>query len=374
MAFTRLRRSAGVAIAVAMAAPLAACSPPKPPAQPPPLVSLASPSTDDFADQATYQSTLEAIRELKLEPQIEGRIVLMPMTEGQRVRAGQLLFRLDQVQQQAQVNASSAEARKDRLNAERYIFLNEQGAVSTKDRDAYVTQAIESRDRVIASSATLGYKDVLAPIAGEVGNINAKLGDVVRPGTVVTTVVDNSRLWVRLDIPSELSWRVKPGLPVLLEAPGRPGLLARGSLSFIAPSVDKNSQTLLVKATFANPDGTLRNGQRVSATLVFDRQTRPSIPQQAVLLQAGKTFVFLAVQPAEASRLLGRPITPEPPAGALVALQVPVNLGSLQNGRFAVRSGIAARDRVIVGNLAQLRSGAVVRVAPAGTGAGGSGS
>jgi hypothetical protein len=51
-----------------------------------------------------------------------------------------------------------------------------------------------------------------------------------------------------------------------------------------------------------------------------------------------------------------------------------VNLGSLQNGRFAVRSGIAARDRVIVGNLAQLRSGAVVRVAPAGAGAGGSGS
>ncbi len=373
MAFSRLRRSAGAAAAASFAIPLAACGPPKLPPQPPPLVSLASPAADDFADQATYQSTLEAIRELKLEPQIEGRIVAMPMAEGQRVRPGQLLFRLDQVQQQAQVNATSAEARKDRLNAERYIFLNEQGAVSTKDRDAYVTQAIESRDRVIASSATLGYKDVLAPIAGEVGNINAKLGDVVRPGTVVTTVVDNAQLWVRLDVPSELAWRVRPGLPVLLEAPGRPGLLARGSVSFIAPSVEKGSQTLLVKATFANPDGSLRNGQRVSATLVFDRQVRPSIPQQAVLLQAGKTFVFLAVPAAEASRQLGRPITPPPLAGELVALQVPVALGSLQNGRFAVRSGLTPRDRLIVGNLAQLRSGAVVRVAPAGA-AGGSGS
>ena len=89
MAFPRLRRSAGAAIA--MTIPLAACSLPKPPVPPPPLVSLASPTVDDFADQATYQSTLEAIRELKLEPQIEGRIVAMPMAEGQRVRAGQLL-------------------------------------------------------------------------------------------------------------------------------------------------------------------------------------------------------------------------------------------------------------------------------------------
>ena len=91
-----------------------------------------NPRTSVFTDSAEYQSTLEAIREVKLAPEIDGRIVAMPMQEGQAVRKGELLFRLDQVQQEATTNADRAKARKDLVNAERYIFLNEQGAVTTK--------------------------------------------------------------------------------------------------------------------------------------------------------------------------------------------------------------------------------------------------
>ena len=344
---------------------LSGCAPAKLPEQPPAAVRLVNPRTSVFTDSAEYQSTLEAIREVKLAPEIDGRIVAMPMQEGQAVRKGELLFRLDQVQQEATTNADRAKARKDLVNAERYIFLNEQGAVSTKDRDFYVTQALVSRDRLQSSKATLGYKNVTAPITGQVGSINAKLGDVVRPGGVVTSVVDNSRLWVRLDVPGTDAARVKVGLPVVLSAPDRPELTARGAVSFVAPSLDKERQTLLVKATFANDDGVLRNSQRVNARLIFSQGKALSIPEQAVLLQAGKTFVFLAVSPEEARQRLGRPVEPPPPAGALVAVQVPVTLGTLQGGMFPVASGLQSTDSVILGNLAQLRSGLAVRAAAA---------
>jgi multidrug efflux pump subunit AcrA (membrane-fusion protein) len=119
----------------------------------------------------------------------------MPVYEGQQVRPGQLLFVLDQIQQRAEVNADAAEARKNRYNAERYIFLNQQGAVSTKERDFYVTQAIQSRDKLQASLATLSYKNVVAPIPGYVGNLNYKIGDVIQAGAVVSSVIDNSKLW-----------------------------------------------------------------------------------------------------------------------------------------------------------------------------------
>jgi RND family efflux transporter MFP subunit len=326
-------------------------------------VRLVEPSLLRFVDSADYQSTLEAIREVRLSPEIDGRIVALPVQEGERVRSGQLLFRLDQVQLQASTDAAAAEARKDRVNADRYIFLNEQGAVSTKDRDYYVTQAIESRDRLRSEAATLGYKDLKAPIDGEVGSLQAKLGDVVRAGTVVTTVVDNSRLWVRLDVPGEEAYRVRPGLPVLLRAPDRRALIARGTVSFVAPALDRERQTLLVKATFANPDGVLRHNQRVNATLEYAERRSLAIPEQAVLLQAGRTFVFLAVTPAEAERQLGRKLDPPVPADSRVALQVPVELGALQGGAYAVRSGLQTSDAVIVGSLAQLRSGLPVQVA-----------
>lgn len=341
--------------------PLSGCQGAKPPAPQPPTVQLIRPQEIPTLDSADYQSTLEAIREVRMAPEIDGRIVAMPVFEGQPVRRGQLLFVLDQIQLQSQVNADFAEARKDRVNAERYIFLNEQGAVSTKDRDYYVTQAIQSRDKLRAAAATLSYKNVVAPIDGFVGNLNAKLGDVVRAGSPVTSVVDNTRLWVRLDVPGELAWRLRPGLPVVLKAPDRRTLIARGQVNFIAPSLDKDRQTVLVKAVFANQDGALRNGQRVNATLVFQQGRSLAVPEQAVMLQAGQPFVFLAVSPEEAKRRLGRTLDPPPLPGLPVALQVPVRLGTLQRGSFPVQAGLAPADTVIVGNLAQLRSGLTVQ-------------
>jgi len=182
---------------------------------------------------------------------------------------------------------------------------------------------------------------------------------------VVTSVIDNSRLWVRIDVPGELGDRVRPGLPVILKGPDPRRPRAMGRVIFVAPALDKERQTLLVKAEFNNPDGSLRNNERVSATLVFNQQQVLAIPQQAVLLQAGQPFVFLAVSVEEAKRRLGRAIEPEPLPNLPVAIQVPVTLGTLQNGAYPVKEGLTAADTVVVGNLAQLRSGLSVQPATA---------
>jgi len=340
---------------------LVGCSERQLPLPPPPQVVLVTPRPEVNPDSADYQSTLEAIREVRLAPEIAGRIVKMPVYEGQRVRPGQLLFVLDQIQQQASVNANAAEFRKDRVNAERYIFLNQQGAVSTKDRDFYVTQAIQSGDQLKASSATLAYKNVLSPIPGYVGNLNYKIGDVIQAGSVVASVVDNSKLWVRLDVPGELADRVVPGLQVILRGPDPKRPVATGAVTFVAPSLDKQRQTLLVKAVFDNPDAALRNNQRVSATIIFSKGQNLMIPQQAVLMQAGKPFVFLAVSVAEATRRLGRSPDPKPLPDLPVVIQVPVGLGKMQAGAYPVLQGITAADQVVLGNLAQLRSGLSVQ-------------
>jgi RND family efflux transporter MFP subunit len=340
---------------------LVGCSERQLPLPPPPQVVLVTPRPEVNPDSADYQSTLEAIREVRLAPEIAGRIVKMPVYEGQRVRPGQLLFVLDQIQQQASVDASAAEFRKDRVNAERYIFLNQQGAVSTKDRDFYVTQAIQSSDQLKASSATLAYKNVLSPIPGYVGNLNYKIGDVIQAGSVVASVVDNSKLWVRLDVPGELADRVVPGLQVILRGPDPKRPAATGAVTFVAPSLDKQRQTLLVKAVFDNPDSALRSNQRVSATIIFSKRQNLMIPQQAVLMQAGKPFVFLAVSEAEATKRLGRSPDPKPRPDLPVAIQVPVGLGKMQAGAYPVLQGITAADQVVLGNLAQLRSGLSVQ-------------
>jgi multidrug efflux pump subunit AcrA (membrane-fusion protein) len=193
-----------------------------------------------------------------------------------------------------------------------------------------------------------------------VGNINHKLGSVVNSGESIVNIVDNSRLWLRLDVPGELTYRLKLGMPVELDVPSQPNLNVKGAVSFIAPALDKQTQTLLVKATFENQNGLLRNNQRVSATILFGSATQLAIPEASVLLQAGQTFVFIAAPPSKARQLLGRPLSSQAVTGTQVALQIPVELGTLENGFYPVKRGLSSSDRLILGNLAQITSGNVV--------------
>ena len=84
---------------------------------------------------------------------------------------------LDNVQQSAALDSARSEAMKDKVNAERYEYLYSQGAVSAKDRDTYVTEAIQSRDEARADAANLGYKFVRAPIDGVIGDLDEVGGD-----------------------------------------------------------------------------------------------------------------------------------------------------------------------------------------------------
>ena len=104
--------SIGLALGLGGVVLVAGCSESRPPAAVPPQVRLLNPRPLITLDAADYQSTLEAIREVRLASEIAGRITALPVYEGQPVKQGQPLFRLDQLQQQATVNANAAEARK----------------------------------------------------------------------------------------------------------------------------------------------------------------------------------------------------------------------------------------------------------------------
>ena len=152
----------------------------------------------------TYQSTVTAIHEIPMSPEIDGRIVAMPMREGQIVKAGTLLYTLDQLPLESQAKADQAVAENARLNALRFVGANFSGAVSNKESADYVATAKQTQEIFRSRKATLAYKYVRAPIDGQLGAINNKLGDYVTAGTAVTNLVDNSRIWISIDVPAAL--------------------------------------------------------------------------------------------------------------------------------------------------------------------------
>jgi membrane fusion protein, multidrug efflux system len=362
---------------------LAACGSAKPEARKPLVVQTATVGEFRFAPGIETISVIESTSNVVMRPQSDGRVVRILAREGQRVKAGQPILVLDNVQESATLDSDRAEAIKDRVNAERYVFLNEQGAVSTKDRDAYVTQAIQSRDQARSSAATLGYKFVTAPIDGEIGNLDSvKLGDYVRQGQAITGIVNNSSLWTLMDVPATQSSQVKIGQPVQVESQSNPPVKGVGRVVFVSPYFATASQegsstqpnTVLVKAEFPNLTGVLKTGQYVRNRIITGSSDQLAVPVEAVMMQAQQPFVYKVLPlstilpqikasdqllPAQKQQLEKLPGTTP------MVVQTAVTLGKLQNNAYPVLSGLAKGDEVVVSNTALLRSGMPVRRATA---------
>lgn len=362
---------------------LAACGAPKPEARQPLVVQTVTVGEFRFAPSIETISVIESTSNVVMRPQSDGRVVRILAREGQRVKAGQPILVLDNVQESATLDSDRAEAIKDRVNAERYVFLNEQGAVSTKDRDYYITQAIQSRDQARSSAATLGYKFVTAPIDGEIGNLDSvKLGDYVRQGQAITGIVNNSSLWTLMDVPATQSSQVKIGQPVQVESQGNPPVKGVGQVVFVSPYFATSSQegsstqpnTVLVKAVFPNLTGVLKTGQYVRNRIITGISDQLAVPVEAVMMQAQQPFVYKVLPlatilpqikasdqllPAQKKQLEKLPGTTP------VVVQTAVTLGKLQNNAYPVLSGLAKGDEVVVSNTALLRSGMPVRRATA---------
>jgi RND family efflux transporter MFP subunit len=345
-------------------------------------VQTAAISEASFSPNIQAISVLESTTNVVLMPETDGRVVQVLARDGQQVKAGQPILVLDNVQESASLDAAQAQARTDTLNAERYEFLYQNGAVSAKERDQYATQAIASRDKARSAAANLGYKFVRAPIDGVIGDLDTvKLGDYVKAGQKISGIVNNSTLWTLMQIPATQAADVAIGQTVKVVSQGNPPVQGKGSVVFISPYFGMNGNssapnTLMVKAEFPNLTGKLKTGQYVKSAIITGRRQSLAVPVQAVMMQAQQPFVYRLVPLSKALPKIKASATvpaamkkklEKLPATTPIVVQTPVQLGQLQNNVYPIQSGLNQSDVVAISNTSRLRSGMPVKVAPAGS-------
>ncbi|KZR90702.1 efflux RND transporter periplasmic adaptor subunit [Synechococcus sp. MIT S9508] len=343
-------------------------------------VQTATIAENTFEPNIQAISVLESTTNVALMPEVDGRVVQVLAKDGQKVKAGQPILVLDNVQESAALDAAKAQAVTDKLNAERYEFLYQNGAASAKQRDRYATQAIASRDQARTAAANLGYKFVRSPIDGVIGDLDkVKLGDYVKTGQPITGIVNNSNLWTLMQIPATQAGDVAIGQAVKVVSQGNPPVQGEGSVVFISPyfGMSGNStapNTLMVKAEFPNLTGKLKTGQYVKSAIITGRKQSLAVPVQAVMMQAEQPFVYKLIPlsralpkikasanvPAATKKKLEKL-----PSSTPIVIQTPVQLGLLQNNFYPVKSGLNQADVVAISNTSRLRSGMPVKVAPA---------
>ena len=204
------------------------------------------------------------------------------------------------------------------------------------------------QSNALRAQVELQFHEVAAPFAGRVGNIPIKVGDFVSTATELLTLTQSDQLELEIAVPVDRASQLKEGLPVrILDDQNQ--TVQEGSIFFISPTVDLQSQSVLVKAVFDNKEGRLRQDQIVRVRLVWDSRPGLKVPVSAISRQAGKTFVYVLETKTEDSKV------------KTIAKQKSVELGKIVQNNQEVLSGLQPQDNVIVAGIQFLTDGAEVK-------------
>ncbi|MCM1981944.1 efflux RND transporter periplasmic adaptor subunit [Lyngbya confervoides] len=279
--------------------------------------------------------------------------------------------RFRQLQAQGATSLQSLQEKESAWNQARASLAEIKAQISAQAAtiaraQANVMRTRQQRETAIAAAnqaqAQLKYYTVVAPITGVVGEINAKVGDLVASSTALLDLTQNQMLEVNIDIPQEDAARLALNLPVqLIDNQGK--VLKSGQVSFISPNVNPQTQSVQVKANFSNVGGQLRTNQFITARIIWESRRGVLVPTTAISRLAGKNFVFVA-QPYGESSCQAEQQGPPPAPDQLVAVQKPVDLGAIVGNAQEVSAGLNPSERIVTSGLLQLQNCAPIQANP----------
>lgn len=326
-----------------------------PPAMPVDVITLEPKPVERTSE---FVGVLKSRRSTTIQPQVEGFITRIHTQAGARVNPGALLMEIDAGRQRAAVaSLESMRAARDadvalaRQQAERAKALLEVGATSQAEFEQAEARLKTAEAQLAAIDAQireqrveLGYHRVTAPTAGLVGDIPVRVGDRVTRSTVLTTVDAAEGLELNINVPVQQASGLRIGLPVrVVDDRGEP--LADVAVSFVAGSVDENTQSVLVKAPVPS-GGRFRSEQFVRARLVWNAEPGLTVPLVSAVRINGRYFVYVVEQQD----------------GTAVARQRAVELGEVVGNDYVVISGLQPGERLVVSGIQKIGDGSPVAV------------
>jgi HlyD family secretion protein len=302
---------------------------------------------------------VEAERKADLSPKITSRITELNVTEGTKVKKGNIIARLDSTDLDAQL----AEAKANWVNADaelkRQKNIFDQGLTTKSALDAAVANEAATRARVRYIEALLDYTIIRAPFDGVITAKRAFVGEAVSPfgsspsgggsGGAIATIVEFSSLYVGADVNEANLSKLAPNQPAEISLDAVPDKVFHGRLRQIVPAADRQKATVRVKVAFLDaddrvlPDLSARVAFTSEVTQGKEARSRIVVPKNALTTVDGKTGVFRISE--------GR------------ARFVTVTVGEDVQGQMEVKQGLQGGERLasLAGGV-QLKDGDKVRV------------
>lgn len=286
--------------------------------------------------------TVRASERVEIQTEIAGRVLTIGFQEGQPVRKGAILVKLDDVELRAGLERIVQRRRLADLRVERLRPLREGGFANLQDFDGAVTEAAVQKAEEEVVRAQLAKTTLVAPFDGIIGLRNISVGAVVSSSTRFATIESLDPVNVDFFLAERHAHRIQVGQSVRFSVAGD-AREYEAEVFAIEPKVDEGTRTLLVRARGRNPDLALRTGS-LARVVWIARSTLDALMVPAPSLVMGSDGADLMVVKEG------------------VAERRRVRVGTRREADIEILEGIRSGDQVIVAGAHQVRPGAPVKV------------
>jgi len=275
---------------------------------------------------------------------VAGRVAEIGFREGERVAKGQVLVRLDDSVQKADMDRARANLSLSRTKHERAIDLRNKGFVSSQALDELENSVKVAEADAQLMTARVNKMTLRAPFAGTIGLRQASVGDYVKEGQDIVNLESLDPLKVDFRLPELALSQVRDGQTLQIALDALPDRAYDGKVFAINPLIDANGRAIVIRAQVPNRDGRLRPGMFARVRLFTnDNKEAIVIPEEALFPVGDDKFVYKVVD--------GK------------ATRQKVEIGQRREGRVEIVNGLTQDDVVVTAGVIKLREGVAVTVA-----------
>ena len=307
-----------------------------------------SPKAMDVTITQQYVCQIHSRRHINVCALDSGYLQEISVKEGQVVKKGDVMFKIVPVLYQAKYEAEKAEAKLAELEWKntKTLFENKGGAVVSQNEVLlYEAKMAKAQAKVKQAEAELNFADVKAPFDGIVDRLHEQLGSLIKEGDILTTLSDNSVMWVYFNVPEARYLEYMAGLKQDQEDHKIELMLANhdkfpqtGRIGAIEAQFNNETGNIPFRADFPNPDRLLRHGQTGNILIHRTLKNALVIPQRATFEVLDKQYVYVVDKDD-------------------VVHQRAIVVQNELEDIFAIKKGLDVNDKIVLEGARQVRDG-----------------
>lgn len=262
------------------------------------VLTVTTPLQTDTTVLKTYVAQIKAIQHIELRALEKGYLQKIYVDEGQHIKKGQLMFQILPLMYQAEAQKAEAEANFAEIEYRNTKALADSNIVSKNELALAKAKYNKAKAELNIAHVHLGFTEIKAPFNGIMDKFQVRLGSLVDEGDLLTTLSDNSKVWVYFNVPEAEYLAYKQANPddfpkVHLQLANETIFNNEGTIETIEADFNNETGNIAFRATFPNPQGILRHGQTGNILIPSFYKNAIIIPQAATFDILDKKYVYI---------------------------------------------------------------------------------